>query len=302
LFRPPRFSSQEEEFAMTLKGVLVAAMLLTPAAVLAAPGIVTTSVSMRAGPGTGFPTVDRVPGGAHVNIHGCIRGDAWCDVSWSDNRGWVSSRYLEYLYRNRYVYLPDYVDVVDVPVVPFVLGTYWANYYAGRPWYHRRAYWNGYWQSHARFAVRAPIRSHHRYGMTETRTAVTEGRMHGRMERGITRQQNFARMRDVRGVEGRVAHMNRAARTLPGMHQPMARAHEGARFSAAPMTPRAMPSHIAQPNVGRANMGRIGGGGAPMNARAQIGAPRAMGAMPHGGGAPRINAAPHIGGGMARGG
>jgi hypothetical protein len=122
------------------------------------------------------------------------------------------------------------------------------------------------------------------------------------MERGITRQQNFARMHDVRGAEGRMAHVNRAGRTLPGMHQPMpmARMHEGARFSAAPMARPAMPSHIAQPNVGRANMGRIGG--APMNARAQIGAPRAMGAMPHGGGAPRINAAPHIGGGMARGG
>lgn len=74
---------------MKLRGVLVAALLLTPAAALAAPGVVTTSVSMRAGPGTGFPTVNRVPGGARVNIHGCIRGDAWCDVSWSTNRGWV---------------------------------------------------------------------------------------------------------------------------------------------------------------------------------------------------------------------
>ena len=79
-FRVERFS-EKEEFVMKLRGALVAALLLTPAAALAAPGIVTTSVSMRAGPGTGFPTVNRVPGGARVNIHGCIRGDAWCDVS-----------------------------------------------------------------------------------------------------------------------------------------------------------------------------------------------------------------------------
>src|SRR5437660_4092798 len=143
---------------MKLRGVFIAAaVLLMPAAALAAPGIVTTNVNLRAGPGEGFPTVDRIPGGARVNIHGCLRGTAWCDVSWSDDRGWVSSQYLEYLYRNRYVYLPDYVDEIDVPVVPFVLTSYWSSYYAGRPWYQRRAYWSTYWQSHERFATRLTI-------------------------------------------------------------------------------------------------------------------------------------------------
>ena len=143
---------------MKLRGLFIAAsVLLMPAAALAAPGIVTTTVGLRAGPGEGFPTVDRIPGGARVNIHGCLRGTAWCDVSWSDDRGWVSSQYLEYLYRNHYVYLPDYVDEIDVPVVPFVLTSYWSSYYSGRPWYHRRAYWSGYWQSNERFATRLTI-------------------------------------------------------------------------------------------------------------------------------------------------
>src|SRR5436309_1878768 len=140
-----------------IAGFVVAALLLAiPSAALAARGIVTTEVSMRAGPGTGFPVVDRIPGGARVNIHGCLRDNSWCDVSWDGDRGWVSAQYLEYFYRNRYVYLPDYVDVIDVPVVPFVLTSYWSNYYAGRPFFHRRAYWNNYWQSHARFATRVP--------------------------------------------------------------------------------------------------------------------------------------------------
>src|SRR5437899_1601301 len=144
--------------AMKLRALFIAAaVLLMPTAALAAPGIVTTTVSLKAGPGAGFPTVDRIPGGDRVNIHGCLRGIAWCDVSWSDDRGWVSSQYLEYLFRNRYVYLPDYVDEIDVPVVPFVLTSYWSSYYAGRPWYHRRAYWSGYWQSHERFATRLTI-------------------------------------------------------------------------------------------------------------------------------------------------
>lgn len=273
---------------MRLKGVLVAAMLLTPAAALAAPGIVTTSVSMRAGPGTGFPTVDRIPGGTRVDIHGCIRGDAWCDVSWTANRGWVSSRYLEYLYHNHFVYLPDYVDVIDVPIVPFVLSSYWADYYAGRPWYHRRAYWDGYWRSHARYAMRGPAFHGGHVGRTQAGAAVTAARM--------------------RGAQGRMARVNRAgridgaARTFSAVHQPMLRTRQPGRFATAPMARQAMRPHIAQPNMAGRNIGRVGG--PAMNAHAQMGGPRPMGGMPRmgGGGAPHINAAPHIGGGGRMGG
>ncbi len=281
---------------MKLKEAFVAAMLLTPAAALAAPGIVTTSVAMRAGPGPGFPMVDRIPGGAHVNIHGCLRGDVWCDVSWSGDRGWVSSQYLEYLYRNRYVYLPDYVDVIDVPVVPFVLSSYWSSYYSGRPWYHRRAYWSSYWQSHARFATQIPTDRSTRLGRTETRTAVTGGRTRTSVAPGVTRQQSFANVRGAQATQGRMAHVNGANRTFSRTQQPIARGREATRFSAAPAARPAMPAHIAQPNAGRA--------GGPLNAHAQMGAPRAAPAMPHvGGGAPpHINAAPRVGGGPPAGG
>src|SRR5439155_25692397 len=120
-------------------------------------------------------------------------------------RGWVSSQYLEYLDRNRYVYLPDYVDEIDVPVVPFVLTSYWSSYYAGRPWYQRRAYWSGYWQSHERFATQLTIdRSAARIGraaaardaaLPEARTRANErvgveersrGRVEERTRAGVT--------------------------------------------------------------------------------------------------------------------
>jgi uncharacterized protein YraI len=282
---------------MKLKAIFVAAMLLTPTAALAAPGIVTASVGLRAGPGPGFPMVDRIPGGAHVDIHGCLGGDAWCDVSWSGDRGWVSSEYLEYLYRNRYVYLPDYVDVIDVPIVPFVLSSYWSSYYSGRPWYHRRAYWSSYWQSHARFATQMPTTDRStRLGRTETRSAVTQGRTRTSVAPGVTRQQSFANVRGGQAAQGRIAHVNGANRTFSRTQQPMARGHEATRFSAAPAARPAMPARIAQPNVGR-------GGGAPMNAHAQMGAPRAAPAMPAGGGgSPHINAAPRGGGGPPAGG
>jgi len=335
---------------MKLRGLFIAAaVLLMPTAALAAPGIVTTTVGLRAGPGEGFPTVDRIPGGERVNIHGCLRGTAWCDVSWSDDRGWVSSQYLEYLYRNRYVYLPDYVDEIDVPVVPFVLTSYWSSYYAGRPWYQRRAHWSGYWQSHERFATRLTVdrsaarigraaaardaarpdartRENARVGVeersrarVEERTRATERSRAGVTER-VTREKDIAprSARERAAVPPRMTRENaQTARENARMtresarentraavrEQPtarartqtppvMARGHDEPR-AAAPRIERAAP-HMTQPNAAR--------GGPPMNARAQQmpapAAPRAAApAMPQGGGAPHINAAPRGGGG-----
>jgi uncharacterized protein YraI len=287
---------------MKLKAILTAAMLLAPTAVLAAPGITTQSAGLRAGPGDGFPLVDRIPGGARVNIHGCLSGNAWCDVSWSDDRGWVSSQYLEYLYRNSYVYLPDYVDQIDVPVVPFVLSSYWSSYYSGRPWYHRRAYWSGYWTSHERFARRMTVNpSAARIGRAATRNAAISerrGPRAGVAERTM-RERNAAQFRGERGTRGRemrgreAAVQSRTGHERNARMQPpaAARAHETPRFSGArPM------QHVAQPTVGRSS---------PENARAQAPMPHAAPAMPHavgggGGGAPHINAAPR--GGAAGGG
>jgi len=304
---------------MKLRGLFIAAMLLMPTAALAAPGIVTTTVSLRAGPGEGFPTVDRIPGGAGVNIHGCLRGTAWCDVSWSDDRGWVSSQYLEYLYRNRYVYLPDYVDEIDVPVVPFVLTSYWSSYYAGRPWYHRRAYWSGYWQSHERFATRLTIdRSAARIGRAaaardaarpETKAAArveekSRARVEERTRTGVTERVTRENARMTRenaraAVREQPRHEQPMARSRTQTPPIMARGHDEPR-AAAPRIERATP-HMTQPNAAR------GGGGPPMNTRAQMPAPAApraaAPAMPQGGGgAPHINAAPRGGGGPGGGG
>jgi uncharacterized protein YraI len=319
---------------MKFRSVLLAALLLAPTAALAAPGMVTVSTGLRAGPGSGFPLVDRIPGGARVNIHGCLRGNAWCDVSFSDDRGWVSSQYLEYLYRNHYVYLPDYVDEVDVPIVPFVLTSYWSSYYQGRPWYRRHAHWNSYWTSHQRDATRMTIdpraarigraatrdaavalgrnganakesvkgaaavsgrdaaTSRHDAAIARHETPVTTDRSRaGRSDR-IAHERTNLQSRNPRDDQARIMH-EQAAHRAALRAQPMARPHEAPRVSAAPASRPAMP-HVAQPNVGH---------GSPMNAHAQMPAPRtAAPAMPHGGGgAPHINAAQHGGGAPAGG-
>jgi uncharacterized protein YraI len=319
---------------MKLKQLFIAAaVLLFPAAALAAPGIVTTEVSLRAGPGEGFPTVDRIPGGARVNIHGCLRGTAWCDVSWSDDRGWVSSQYLEYLYRNRYVYLPDYVDEIDVPVVPFVLTSYWSSYYAARPWYHRRAYWSGYWQSHERFATRLTIdrsaarigraaaardaafpEAKERVGVQEKSRARAEERTRAGVTERATREKDIA-TRSAREGHGRAAAQ---ARVTPRETARMTRENARATVRQQPMARTQAPPVMARghdepraagPRIERAtpNMTPAARGGPPMNARAQMPSPAtpraATPAMPQGGGgAPHINAAPRGGGGPGGGG
>lgn len=299
---------------MKLKGVLVATMLLVPAAAMAAPGMVTTSVSMRAGPGTGFPMVNSIPGGAEVDIHGCLRGDAWCDVSWSGDRGWVSSEYLEYLYRDRYVYLPDYFNTIDVPIVPFVLSSYWGSYYSGRPWYRRRAHWTDYWNSHARLATRLNVDpSAARIGRQATLAANAQGRMRPGIERGATRAQGLANTRAAQAAQGRAARVNGAnrptanrpmSRAMPravsrAPQQPMVRGRQATRFSAAPAARPAPRVHVAQPVSRRVAR-------PPMAARAQMAAPRmtaprAAPAMSHAA-APHISAAPRAAGGGGGGG
>jgi uncharacterized protein YraI len=280
---------------MKMPGFLVAAMLLVvPTAAFAARGIVTTEVSMRAGPGTGFPVVDRIPGGARVNIHGCLRPPTWCDVSWDGERGWVSAEYLEYFYRNRYVYLPEYVEVIDVPYVPFVLSSYWSSHYAGRPWYHRRAHWNNYWQSNARFAARRAIGGSRGFAATQARGSragfadVRGSRvLPGQSVRGerfsserMRSDMTSERMRTVNGPRG---YGPRG--TIAGTRQPLAAPHGANRFSGAPVNRPAA----------RADVGRVGG--PPMQARGHFGAQRSMGGIPSAGpgGGNRFSGAPMSG-------
>jgi hypothetical protein len=122
--------------------------------------------------------------------------------------------------------------------------------------------------------------------------AVTTDRMRaGRSER-IAHERTNVQTRNPRDAQARLMH-ERAASSAAVRAHPMARSHEAPRLSAAPAARAAMP-HVAQPNVSH---------GSPMNAHAQMPAPRAAApAMPHpGGGAPHINAAPRGGGAPAGG-
>ena len=72
---------------------LVPLMALSPA--LGAPGVTTTSVNVRSGPGTNFPSIRTLPAGAGVDVGECEDSGSWCAVTVNGQRGFVSGRYLE---------------------------------------------------------------------------------------------------------------------------------------------------------------------------------------------------------------
>ncbi|MFC4762733.1 SH3 domain-containing protein [Dyella koreensis] len=108
---------------------------------MAADGFVTGNVNLRAGPDTEYPIITVVPLGTNVSIQGCTEGFAWCDVITMGTRGWVSGGYIQYTYQDQRVVVQDYGARIGIPVVSFVIGTYWGNYYRDRPFYRQRDYW-----------------------------------------------------------------------------------------------------------------------------------------------------------------
>jgi len=116
-------------------------LLALPLATLAADGYTTGNVNLRAGPDTSYPRLDTLPAGAPVDIQGCTSGWEWCDVVFQGERGWVAGNFIQYQYENQDVLVPQYGAQIGIPIVTFVIQTYWDNYYRNRPFYHERQRW-----------------------------------------------------------------------------------------------------------------------------------------------------------------
>ena len=119
----------------------LALALLLPTAASAARVYVGVNLTLRAGPDVAYPAVTVIPAGTWVMVDGCTQDWYWCDVAIGPNRGWVAADYLQFEYGDRVVYVNDYGMHLGVPIVTFVLGTYWNNHYRSRPWYHHRDRW-----------------------------------------------------------------------------------------------------------------------------------------------------------------
>jgi len=116
--------------------------LLLSAAALAQTAYTVREANVRAGPERDYPVVTRLAAGTSVEVTGCNEDWSWCEVIAEPDRGWVYAGSLEYPYEGRRVVILRH-GYVGLPIVPFVVGSYWDTYYRGRPWYGRRTYWVG---------------------------------------------------------------------------------------------------------------------------------------------------------------
>ncbi len=77
-----------------VKSAVITLALLTTTGAQAANAIVTTTINLRTGPGTGYGSLGSIPNGVGVTVAGCTDGYGWCQVSYGGLSGWASSRYI----------------------------------------------------------------------------------------------------------------------------------------------------------------------------------------------------------------
>lgn len=121
--------------------VLIAALMALPLAAAAQQAFTIRAVEVFAGPSSQYPLVATLPPNAGVRITGCLGDWSWCDVIFSNYRGWMYAADLAVPYQNDRVVVVDYGPQLSLTVVTFSLHTYWDRHYRGQPWYREREQW-----------------------------------------------------------------------------------------------------------------------------------------------------------------
>lgn len=128
---------------MKLRTICVVALsILGAASASAAPAVTTANLNLRTGPDIDFPKATQIPEGDGVEVHGCLRDESWCDISWEGERGWVFSEYLALAEGDGYQPLLDAeLPAMRIPYVTFAARDYWDRFYVQRPWFAERDRW-----------------------------------------------------------------------------------------------------------------------------------------------------------------
>lgn len=110
-------------------GLVATAMGLWAAAANASErATVTSSVNLRAGPGSKYQSLGVVPAGDMVTVYSCQSGFAWCSVAHRGKRGYLAGRYLAYAGQGQY-----YGDPFDSVGLYLGLPIFWDDYPIYRP-------------------------------------------------------------------------------------------------------------------------------------------------------------------------
>lgn len=117
------------------------ALIVPAGAASAADGVVLRSGTLRAGPGSDFPSVDQLSRGEDIQIYGCTTDYAWCDVSNDDNRGWFPGSRIGYVEDGRRVVITEAGPSIGLAILGFSVGEYWGEHYHNRSFYNR---WHRY--------------------------------------------------------------------------------------------------------------------------------------------------------------
>jgi len=80
-----------------MRKVIALALIWTAVAAVAvaAPGVTTTNVNFRSGPGTSYAPMQTLPAGTTVDIGDCDEAGSWCAVIVEGQAGFVSGQYLK---------------------------------------------------------------------------------------------------------------------------------------------------------------------------------------------------------------
>ena len=189
-------------------------LLALPAAAQVTRGYASINLNLRAGPDIGYPTVDVLPYGAPLYVHGCTVDWSWCDVSVYDERGWVAGDYIDYPYRDRWVSVYNYGGLIGVPVIRFVIGDYWHDHYRHRHFYRDRDYWY-----HQRFAYHRVPRYHHERRRLADAFRYDQDRRHDRDRVRRSWRDGDRRDHDRRYRQDRDRRDHDRNRRDPRMHQ-----------------------------------------------------------------------------------
>eukprot|EP01037_Dinobryon_pediforme_P012271 gene12271-12357_t len=118
-------------------------VIAMPAVAQAAEGFVSSSGNLRAGPQTTYPRIDHLARGTSLEVYGCLRGYAWCDVSADGERGWFPGSHIQFLRDGRNMNLNAGFGILGLSILDFAQPDYWGSHYSNQPWYGDRRWQRG---------------------------------------------------------------------------------------------------------------------------------------------------------------